>query len=141
MVLIQEVLSRDSILGADDLTVEKVEISEWGGFVNVKTLTAKERDDFESSMVETRGRGRNQTREIRVKNLRAGLAVRAIVDDEGNRIFGDKDVDELGKKAGSALDKIYDVAARLAGISQTDADELLGNSNAELDEGSSSNSL
>lgn len=132
------VLNRDIILSADDLKVEEVDIPEWGGIVYVRTLTAKERDAFENSMVEVRGKGKNQTRELRIRNLRAGLAVRCLVDSEGNRLFNDGDADELGNKSGSALDKIYDVASRLAGMSAEDAEELLGNSEADQPEPSSS---
>ena len=44
------ILTKDQILNAKDSVVEKVTISEWGGDVNVKSLTGKERDQFEESI-------------------------------------------------------------------------------------------
>ena len=42
-------LSRDDILNADDLTIETVAVPEWGGEVNVKTLTGAEKDKWQTA--------------------------------------------------------------------------------------------
>lgn len=132
------VLSRESILSAEDLVTEEVEVPEWGGTVLVRTLTAKERDAFEESMVETRGKGRNKTRELRINNVRAALVVRVIVDAQGQRLFRDTDAELLGNKSGKALDRVWDVASRLAGMTDDDVEELLGNSESDPTEPSAS---
>jgi hypothetical protein len=49
-------LSRDDILNADDLTIETIAVPEWGGEVNVKTLTGAEKDKWETARVGTPGR-------------------------------------------------------------------------------------
>ncbi len=43
-------LTKDDILGADDLATEDVEVPEWGGCVRVRALTGTERDAFEAAM-------------------------------------------------------------------------------------------
>ena len=41
-------LNRDDILNVVDLDVKTVEVKEWNGSVNVRGLTARERDSFGS---------------------------------------------------------------------------------------------
>lgn len=114
-------LDRNAILNSPDLPIETVEIPEWGGSVMVRGLTAAERDSFESSLFEGKGKNRKE----KFENLRARLITRTLVDENGNRIFQDSDADILGKKSAGAIDRIFNVAQKLSGISQQDVNELV----------------
>lgn len=131
-------LTREQILSADDLKTEEVAVPEWGGSVLVRTLTAHERDVFEDGLVQTKGKGRNQTREMQLADVRAKLAALTIVNGEGHQVFNKTDVVDLGKKSAGALNRVWDVASRLSGMSNEDVDELLGNSETAPDEPSPS---
>ena len=113
-------LNRESILQADDLPKELVDVPEWGGAVYVRSLTGAERDRFESSMIKQRGK--NQ--QMNLDNIRAKLAVLTVCDEEGKRIFSSADIDELSKKSAAALDRIFAVARRLSGLGEDDVKEL-----------------
>ena len=113
-------LNRESILQADDLPKELVDVPEWGGSVYVRSLTGAERDRFESSMIKQRGK--NQ--QMNLDNIRAKLAVLTVCDEEGKRIFSSADIDELSKKSAAALDRIFAVARRLSGLGEDDVKEL-----------------
>lgn len=113
-------LSREQILGAEDLGTTDVEVPEWGGTVRVRGLSGAERDAFEASMVEIRG----NSRKVRLENIRARLVALATVDENGERLFSDKDVEELGKKSGVALDRVWEAARNLSGLSDDDVEEL-----------------
>lgn len=117
-------LSREQILGAQDLTQEEVEVPEWGGVVLVRGLTGAQRDRFEASMVEQKGKERR----INMENLRAKLVAMSIIDENGKRLFTQQDIDALAKKSGAALDRVYAVAQRLSGLSKEDVEDLVGNS-------------
>lgn len=117
-------LSRDAILAVDDVQFEDVEVPEWGGQVRVKSLTGKERDALESSMIVGKGKNAN----VNLNNLRAKLVARSVVDEDGKRIFTDDDIAALGAKSAAALTRVYEVAQRLSGITQEDVDELTKNS-------------
>ena len=133
-------LDAEAILGIDDLHIETVYVPEWNGSVRVRTLTAKERDDFEQSLLEKRGRGKNQTREMTFLNMRSKLVVKCLMHPtENSRLFRDDQAEQLGRKSGAAVDRLYDVAARLAGISEEDVDELVGNSESDQPDSSPSN--
>lgn len=122
-------LTRDAILQADDLLVGDVEVPEWGGVVRVRGLTGAERDAFESEIVELRGR----KAKLNTQNFRAKLVARSVVDEDGQRLFSDRDAQLLGQKSASALQRVFEVAQRLSGLSETDVEELIGN----FDEGQS----
>lgn len=130
-------LSRDQILGASDIQTEDIEAPEWGGTVRVRGLTAKQRDEYESSLVVTEGKGKSQTQRINMRNARARLAVMAVIDEDGNPLFADSDVFVLGEKSGAVIDRIFEAASRLSGISETDMDELTGNSSGQSDDSNS----
>jgi hypothetical protein len=120
-------LSRAAILNADDLESENLEIPEWGGTVRVRALTGAERDAYEASMRQQRGR----EFVANLANVRAKLVVRSVVDQAGDRIFTDQDANALGKKSAAALDRIFECAAKLSRLSDEDVDELAGKSGSD----------
>lgn len=127
-----EALTAEQILGKEDLPTEWVPVKEWGGKVLVRALSGTERDRFEASIVKTRG----NKREANTENIRAKLAQLTIVDpsdqspDVSKRrsLFVPKQIEALGRKSAAALDRVYDVAARLSGLTNKDVEELAGNS-------------
>ena len=98
---------RSQILQAEDLPSESVEIPEWGVSVFVRSMSGRDRDLFESQMMELSENGK------RMDNFRSRLTVFCCVDEDGKRIFKDGDIAELGKKSGKALDRVFEVASRL----------------------------
>lgn len=129
-------LNRDQILGASDITTQSVDVPEWGGTVLVRGLTGRERDSWEASNRIQRGREMvyNQV------DARARLVVRALVDDNGDRLFKDTDAGALGAKSGKVLDRLFDVAAELSGITDASAADAEGNSEPDPSDGSISDS-
>lgn len=113
-------LGRDDIIGADDRPTEDVPVPEWGGTVRVRALSGTERDAYESSMVSQRG---NKV-EANLTNARAKLVAASLVDEEGNLLFGQADIEALGRKSGAALDRVWDAARRLSGLKDSDVEEL-----------------
>jgi hypothetical protein len=113
-------LTRDQILAADDITTEDVEVPEWGGTVRVRGMSGTERDAFEAASL--KGKGKN--RDVNLANLRARLVAASIVDEQGQKLFDARDVAALGRKSAAALGRVFDVAQRLAGLSDEDVDEL-----------------
>lgn len=117
---------REHILTQPDLKTADVEISEWGLTLKVRSLTAKERSAFEQSMnFDPHGNPRNLT------NLQTRLAVLTVVNGDGERVFTDDDVEELAGKSASALQKIFNAAADLNGLTKEAAEALAGNSEAD----------
>lgn len=139
-------LSRDEILQADDSQYRDVDVPEWNGTVRVRALTGKERDAYEASCMQERPAMDAQGKRIRgqmemhrsLLNIRAKLVVRALVDADGNRLFKDQDAQALGEKSGAVLDRLFDVAAELSGLTEEDVEALENFSDADPSDDSSS---
>lgn len=114
-------LKREDILGANDIQIEAVAVPEWGGEVYVKGMDGIERDAFEASIVRMKG----ASGRVNMENIRAKLAVHTICDEEGNKLFTDKDIAALGKKSAAALQRVFVVAQRLSGIGENDVKEMV----------------
>ncbi|MFO8014747.1 MAG: phage tail assembly chaperone [Phycisphaerae bacterium] len=111
-------LGRDAILAAEDTTTERLSVPEWGGDVYVRVMTAAERDAWENDLYARQQKGQA------LKNVRARLAVRVLVDEAGRRLFSDDDAAALGAKSGRALDRIFEAAQRLNGLGPEDVEAL-----------------
>ncbi|MER7076635.1 hypothetical protein SAMN02982929_05303 [Saccharopolyspora kobensis] len=116
-------LSREAILAADDSNVEDVPVPQWGGTVRVRSLTGRERDRLEASMIGKNGKA-DATRGL--ANFRARLVAASVIDENGAPMFTEADVDALAGKSAAALDVIASAAMRLSGLSDSDVEELAG---------------
>ncbi len=116
-------LTKEQILASDDLKYEEMEVPEWGGTVRIRTMTGTERDEFEASVFETKGKDSK----VNLQNFRSKLIAKTLVDDKGIRIFADGDIEVLGKKSSKALDRVFTVAQRLNGIGQKEVEDLTKN--------------
>lgn len=122
-------LTKDQILSTSDLQIQKVFVPEWKDHVFVRSLSGKERDQFEEAGL-IRGRDHKRgiaTYDVRMENARARLVVMTCCDEAGTRIFADDDVEALGKKNAGALALLYNVAASLSGITAEDLGDVLKN--------------
>lgn len=135
-------LTRDGILAADDVQKEKVPVPEWGDEVIIRGLTGDELDAFQGSVRQFRPTfdGKGMEAVLVQEGMRAKLLVKCLVDEAGERLFTDQDAPALGAKNGAVIDRLYDVAARLSGLSDEEKAELEGNSAAPTDNGASTSS-
>lgn len=113
-------LTRDEILGADDLKSETVKVPEWGGNVLVSELTGAERDAWEASVVKTNG----EKVTVDHSNMRARLVALSIIDKDRKKLFTEKDIVALGKKSARALDRVVSSAMRLSRIGEEHLEKL-----------------
>lgn len=102
------------------MKTEEVEVPEWGGSVIVAGLTGAERDHFEQESI--KGKGKNAT--MNFANMRARLVALSVVNADGTRTFSRDDVKALGGKSAAALERVFDVARRLSGLTDSDLEEL-----------------
>jgi hypothetical protein len=107
-------LTRDQILSLKaSLPTEEVQVPEWGGSVFVRTLTAAERDRFETLF--TRGKQ---------ANFRALIVAFTACDADGKSLFAEEDAAAIGAMPVKPVQRIFDVAMRLNAITDADVDEL-----------------
>jgi hypothetical protein len=131
--------SRDQVKSVKDITVEVVTVPEWGCQMGVRTLSGLERDEFDESITIKKKEGKKETREVLIRGVRAKLVARTAVVPDGDpiegqdaiwkRAFSDEDQEWLQGKSGAALQRLSDVAMRLAGLTDDEV-EKLGNASA-----------
>jgi hypothetical protein len=131
----KKTLTREAILASRDVTIERVEVQEWGGEVYVRNLSGKSRDSFEGSRVRVMP---GNTVEMVHDNTRARLLSMTLCDEHGALLFSQDDIEALGEKDAAVLDRLFDVAQRLSGMRPTDGRDKLKNSEAALTVNSSS---
>lgn len=115
-------LTKDQILGADDRATKEIDVPEWGGSVLVAAMTAAERDAFEAGMLDSKGKSDAK----RLQNFRARFVAACIVDESGNRLFSDKDIVALGRKASKPISHLFDECRKLNGMTDEDVAEIEG---------------
>lgn len=119
-------LNRAEILAISDLKTEDVFVPEWDAWVKVRSLNASERDHFEASTIQRKGK----SVVTNLEHIRARLCLLCMVDENGERLFQEEDTFPLGGKSAAALDRVFQVAQRLNGLRDADIEELAGESNA-----------
>ena len=114
------VLSKSAILEASDLPFTDVDVPEWGGTVRIRTMTARERDDYEASIYDMDGK----TVKVKREDFRAKLLARCLIDEDGKRLFTTKDIPQLSGKSAKPVQALFEVAQELNGLSADAQDEL-----------------
>lgn len=133
----ERALTAKQILEADDLIRERVEVPEWGGYVIVRTMTGGEKDRFQMATL-TQHKGEIQTDLKKMKHFRCRAVALTVIDDKGERLFTEHQVEKLAKKSAKALDRVYEVAAQLNGLAEGAAKEIEKNSEPSPDADSTS---
>jgi len=114
---------RDDILNTDDLPRKEVEVKEWGVTLYVRTMTGLERDHYEVDLMENRDLPIRE----KLRNMRAKLVVLTTVDENGERVFNDDDVEIVGGKSARALSTLADAAKDLNKIGDDEVEDEVKN--------------
>lgn len=105
---------------------ELLTVPELGGEIYVRGMSGKERDKFEEGLRIRTGRKAGQSD---LRNFRATLAVKVIVNENGERVLNDGDADLFGKLPAGVLDRIIAKCTDLSGKAAEEVEEL-GNDSA-----------
>lgn len=117
------ILNKRQILDAPDLKTEDVEVPEWGGTVRVRALTGTQRDAYQFSIVHIEGNEATSD----MTNVSAKLVAASLIDEQGNLLFNESEVAALGRKSARALQRVFEAASRLSGLTKEDVKELVKN--------------
>ena len=125
-------LTKEQILGIQDLAKEEVEVPEWHGSVFVRTMTGTEHDSLEEQLANA---GHNYVRRYRIL-----VCALTICDEHGGRLFDVKEVEALGEKSKPVLGRLYEVACRLSLLRDMDREEAKKNASDAPEDASGSSS-
>ncbi len=105
---------------------ERLVVPELGGDIFVRGMSGKERDKFEEGLRIRKGSKAGQSD---LRNYRAQLAVKVIVNEAGERLLADNDADLFGRLPAGVLDRIIAKCTELSGKAAEEIDDL-GNDSA-----------
>jgi hypothetical protein len=123
-------LTREAILGAQDIKTEDVRVPEWGGSVRIGVMSGTARDAFLA------GRERNSS----LSCFQAAMLAATIIDPGGKRLFTEADIEALQEKNGQVLGRLADVAFRINAIGPAADDAAAKNSETDQSGASGSGS-
>lgn len=112
------VLSKQDVFSAEDCTYENITISEWGGDVRIKVMSIEEQIKFE-----TLNREKKSDNE-----LVFALLSQCCVDENGEHLFNDADIEELNKKSSTPVLKLFNACLKLNTMSKTALEDQAKNS-------------
>jgi hypothetical protein len=127
-------LDARGILEQPTLVIEELYVPEWKGKIRLKHLSAKERDDFETSMVKV---GKNGRQELNNANFRARLVQLAAVKADGSPLFTRHDIKTLGSLPASGLQRVFNKINEMSAFSEDDLKDLTEDFDAAQDDASS----
>lgn len=123
----------EEIFAVDDIKFEVISVPEWKTRIRLKTMTGLERDKWENSFRETRN---GKTKE-NLTNFRARMVAAVAVDQNGNKMFGtDRAVLRLGTKSVKGLQRVFNKAQEMNGLSDKDVEEMTEDFDQTPDESS-----
>lgn len=99
-------LTREAILGAQDLKSQDVDVPEWNGTVRVRMMTGAERDAIGAKLLGAD----NKPDMMRYRLL---LVAACMVGEDGAALFGPDEVEQLAAKSSIALDRVFRAADAL----------------------------
>lgn len=135
----KKALTKDQILNASTRTYEYVNVPEWGGPIRLRSLTGKERDDFETSVQDDGPRRGGRKGKGNTANFRARLIALCAVDDDGEPLFSNRyEVSLLGEQSAKALQTVFDVCAAMNGFTDEDVASMVEDFEPEDGEASTS---
>jgi hypothetical protein len=124
------ILDKTAIMEARDLELVEVDVPEWGGSVYLRPLTAKDRDYFEAEILALEQKKKSKKDGPVYDIFKARLVARALVDENGKRLFTDKEFGELSSKSAAALNRLFEECLRINQVTQQDVEELTKNSDS-----------
>lgn len=104
----KKALSFAEIQKADDRKLEKIEITEWGGVVYIRPLSAAELLEHEKTAAGD---------DVEPADVSFSLLGQSLVDEEGNRIFSDDKLDVLREKNPRVITRLVKEIERVNGVS------------------------
>ncbi len=133
--------TREDIFACNDTVIESVHVKEWKMDLFVRSLSAAEKAKWEFSAIDVAANPKQNESatklvKTRLETARERLVEFATCNQDGSRFFKDGDASQIGQKNSNAISTLYDVAAKLSGISKEDLEEITKNS--EADEASTS---
>lgn len=121
-------LTREQILGIQDIEVKEIEVPGWNGTVFIRKLTRGQQDEyakrrFGKTAMKHLGGQQEVESDISLFGHDAWLFAQGVCDEDGKRLFSNSDVSKLNEKSGEAIGLVAQKIVKFSGMVE-DVEEL-----------------
>lgn len=122
-------LTREEILGFDDIKVKEIGVPDWDGAkVYIRKLTRGQQDEyarrrFGKTAMKGLGKAAEVESEVSIFGHDAWIFAQAVCNEKGARLFTDSDVQKLLDKSGEAIGHVAQEIVKFSGMTE-DIEEL-----------------
>lgn len=103
--------------------------------ITVVGFTARERSEWETQLKNAKT---GKVTVAKQKRMRERLIIACAVDENGDKLFTEADIDMLGKQPALYIELLVDACARVCGLSDLDQEDMGNGSDASGSEGENS---
>lgn len=116
-------LSKADILKLKDIETKEIFVPVWNNTVLIKQLTRGQQDEymrrrFGQPKISQRGTRQEMTSDIEIFGHDAWIAAQGICDENGARMFDEKDIGALAQKNGEAIGFIAAAIIEFSGMAE-----------------------
>lgn len=119
-------LTKEQILKASDRKVITVDVPEWGGTVRMQEFSGKAREEY-ITVLQAKHKGAKDGN-IDVRGLTCMLLSLTLVNEDNAPLFSVEELDALGSKSATVLDRLFEQAMIINGLDGKATDTALKNS-------------
>jgi hypothetical protein len=113
-------ITREEFLAKPDLNPVEVPIPALGGSVWVRTMSTRQRDDYDLDQ--------GETKTARREDIRARILVFTVCDEEGNLLFKPEDKTRISDLFADRTQPLFEEALKVNNIFKADVEEAEKNS-------------
>lgn len=117
-------LGRDTILGHNSLETAEVECPEWGGTILCRALSGRERGIVEGLFLHAQQTDFNHRSLADLGDVKTRTVLMAAIDEDGDRLFTNSDLDKLGALSAAPIDRIAAKVLGMSGVGDAEMEEL-----------------
>lgn len=115
-------LSKDAIFAVKDSDSHEVDVPEWGGSILLRSMTGKQRNDYEHWATT-----QSKEKVPDYRGIRERLIICCAVDENGDALFTESDLAKLAEKNSEVIDRLHTECRAICGMDEDSVEDAVKN--------------
>jgi hypothetical protein len=120
-------LSRAAIDTVEDRPTGEVEVPQWGGWVRIQAMSAKQRSMITGTMMAVDGVD-VKVRADEIGSVQLRTVAACLIEEDGSPTYQEHEYDSIGEKNAGAIETIYTALQELSGLGKDAIEDAEKNS-------------